>query len=210
MVIHLGKSEHLYEKPKLKKWLELQVIENNLKDAVDNGNTDKVIETLFSYISTALNISVEDLHEIAWYEVATAFLSIYNLNSPNTKFKILHAKVSDTSVPFNYDDRMQYVWINLLASKYGWTIEYINDLDFDDAIALLQEILYNEQLDKEWDWVRSENAYVYNENTKKSDFKPLDRLEWMREIKEAKHEIPTRIKKSMLPMGEGIKYEPKI
>lgn len=75
-----------------------------------------------------------------------------------------------------------------------------SELDPDDGVALLQEILTDDQLEKEWQWSLSEIAYPYNPDTKKSEFKNLPRPVWMqKEIRKPVKQI--KIPASMLPVG---------
>ena len=91
------------------------------------------------------------------------------------------------------------MWVNILAERYGWTFDTISNLDTDVALALIQEILTDKQLEKEFLWGMSEIAYPYNSQTKESKFSPLQRPYWM---KAAPQEIKmVRIRKSMLPVG---------
>jgi hypothetical protein len=57
-----------------------------------------------------------------------------------------------------------------------------------------------EQLDKEWTYSLSEIAFPYNSSTKKSEYKPLDRPEWMLPI--SPKQLPViKMRKDMMPMG---------
>ena len=109
---------------------------------------------------------------------------------------------------WDYEGRTWYSWVHDLAHAYGWSMEYIAELDIDDASSLLQELIIDDQLEKEFYWMTSEIAYPYNESSKKSEFKPLDRPIWMRDeirsIKEGKDQT-VRILKEHLPVGNIIK-----
>jgi len=101
---------------------------------------------------------------------------------------------------WEYDGRYVIQWIDLLAKEYGWTYDYISNLDINLVAHLIQEILVNDQLEKEWQYSLTEIAYKYDSGSKKSSLVPLNRPYWMR--KEADAVIKTtKIKKSLLPHG---------
>lgn len=114
-------------------------------------------------------------------------------------------KETNEKIGWEYSGRTWFVWLHLLASAYGWSINYIEYLDIDNAIALLQEILVDSQLKKEWEWSMSEIAYQYNEHTKTSKFVPLDRPEWMQPI--SKPVKKTKIRISDIPVGLVMKWD---
>jgi hypothetical protein len=121
--------------------------------------------------------------------------------SPRAKLPILTTKHTkeDKKLSWDYDGRTWNFYSHLLASNYGWTLEYIGKLGIDEVIAKIQEILTEEQLNKEFQWSMSEIAYPYNKSTKKSEFKPLKRPYWMlAEVTEIKK---IKILKSLLPIG---------
>ena len=80
-------------------------------------------------------------------------------------------------------------------------------MDIDDAISLIQEILYAEQLDREWEWALSEKSVHYDANTKTSKFKPLERPTWLKERKEGKPPQVTKIRADMIPSGVIMKWD---
>jgi len=96
-----------------------------------------------------------------------------------------------------------------LAKSYGWNVEYIAQLDVDDALALVQEISLEEQFDKEWSYSLSEVAYEYDTASKKSKLRTLPRPSWMNVATQAvKEKIESgqttrqvHIPKSFIPPG---------
>jgi hypothetical protein len=92
-------------------------------------------------------------------------------------------------------------------SKYGWTLENTENLYFNDAIAYIQEILIDEQLDKEWQWSLSEIAYQYNDALKKSEFKPLPRPSWMVGMNKIEPPKVERLPVGMMPQGLVMRWE---
>jgi hypothetical protein len=196
-----GKS-YVATRYKLRAWLKLDAVREKLVDAIDAKNIDGVATSLCSFVSIASNVS--DVSQLPWYEVANAFLSVENENKLNYQFALLRTSKKHVDNPaWEYEGRQWYWWNNILSTKYSWTPEYIAEMDIDDATGLLQEILVDEQMQREWQWSLTEIAYPYNENTKKSNFKPLDRPEWMMNIlPESMPKIQTmKIRKDMFPVG---------
>lgn len=100
---------------------------------------------------------------------------------------------------WSYDGRLWHQYSHMLARTYGWTLEYIANMTIVEALAKMQEIIVDEQLDREFYYGLSEMAYSYDQRSKVSKFNPLPRPSWMRpKIKEIKKfTIPA----SMLPIG---------
>ena len=198
----LGNIKYPLVRSKLRAWLALEIFYSNIIEAAEVGNRDGLVSSLYSYVSTAFSISVEELQLLPWYEITRSFKEIYQINIPSINFPMLHKRIkkeTNEEIGWEYSGRTWYIWLHLLAKEYGWSINYIEYLDIDDGIALLEEIMVNDQLNKEWEWSRSELAYSYNQNTKTSKFIPLERPEWMRPIpKPAKS---TRIRESDIPVG---------
>lgn len=199
-MIVLGKNEYTLEKPKLKKWLSLENLRLKLKDSVEKGNSDDFINQYYSLISFALGITREELENLPWIDVAVAYIEIVNLQVPDVEFPMLLAKNKGDD-DWNYEGREWYIWLHYLAKNYGWSIEYISDLDVNDAIALLQEILSSEFYAKEWQWGMSELAYTFDKNTNSGKYNPLPKPEWMK-TKTIKQELPkVKIRRDFLPSG---------
>jgi len=188
------------EQPKLKKWLELEDIKNKLVEAVEHKNYDEVADLLCSYVSTAVDLEAD---KMPWYETVDVFEAFLILCSPN-KIPILTKSEKTEKFPWDYDGREWYFWLHKLSSVYGWSAEYVEFMDFNDAISLMQEISIQEQLEKEWEWNLSEMSYSYNSTTKKSEHKPLSRPNWMAvglKPTDPNPDKPVKILKSMLPAG---------
>lgn len=110
------------------------------------------------------------------------------------------AKDTGEKISWNYDGRTLAIWINAFASAYHWTLNEILNLPLNTAVYLYQEIAVSEQLEREWQYSLTELAYPYNETTKKSEYKPLPRPDWM--SVEADKLIPvSKINVDMLPFG---------
>ena len=187
----------LVSRAKFKKWLELEDIRSQIKDAIDQGRNNKVASLLCSYLSIA--ICRGKWEKLPWEVVLTEYSFVVNLHTPSKDFRIFSGGPGEKS--FLINDSSWYSWANMLAKEYGWSIEYVAELDIEDAISLIQEILYSDQLQKEWEWALSENAIQYDKDGK-GKYKPLAKPKWMLPRKEETRELPkVKILKSMLPFG---------
>ena len=195
MTIKIDGVEYEYTRPPLKKWLALEDIRAKLHKAVEAHETQNVSKYLISVVSTALSIPEETLLERPWYEVAIAYLTISVNDMPRYDFPFLRTKIKDRKEIWDYEGRTWYVWAHMFSEKYGWKLDYISELDVDDAIALAQEISIDEQLEREWEWMTAEIAYQA-----KDGFKPLERPDWMRFTK-AEPVKMFKIRKDFMPSG---------
>lgn len=189
---------------KFKSWVSLQDILDDIHTAVE---ADQLSNSIIRFVSTAMFIPEEELNKKHWMEVAILFLSsqkdmglelqipMFSLSSSSTK----------TKLEWDYKGRNYYAWVHPVCAFYGWTLEYIDELDHNIVLAFIQEIELEKQFKREWEWSLSEMAYPYNSTTKKSSFSPLERPEWMKKRYEAPKTI--RLKKSSLPSGNVVKLD---
>jgi hypothetical protein len=180
----------------LRNWVRLSNIRKELSH--NHNVSNNILEAL------ALVDSDADYGTLPWYDVGEAFLTLLEDNLVTIKLPILDGKKGGEDSPWDYPQRDWYYWVNIFASTYGWTIDQIAELDIDDAVALLQEIEVESQLEREWEYQISDIdiAYPYNAQSKKHQFRPLNRPEWMkREIKVKMR----KIHKKHLPIGYVIK-----
>jgi hypothetical protein len=103
------------------------------------------------------------------------------------------------TLTWDYPNRSWWSLCRLLTKEFGWSVEYVENLDVATAMHIIQEVLIEEQLDKEWQWLLSERAVKYNEGTKKYEPNPLPRPNWMRPIPKQPKKI--MIRKDMMPVG---------
>ena len=205
--IHLGDTEYSVERFRLRKWLELEDIRADIVKATEELSIDRFVESVYAYIFMGIgqeqSLDRINLNHLPWFEVAAAYIEISAINVPRYAFPLLKAKVEEEKVAWDYDGRTWYIWSHALASEYGWNLEYIAELDIDDAIALLQEIIVKDQLEKEFEYGLSEIAYVYDSNSGKSKFQPMGRPGWM-EMLSAGTLKKVKFHKSMLPVGNVV------
>ena len=200
IVITIGDDEYSVSRSTLRQWLELEEIVKKIKE----GKSKDKAKAIYSYLSIVLGDGL-DFSELPWYQVTVAFSEIIILNSTKYDFPILKAKIKDVKVSWDYEGRTFYIWAHMIAEKYGWDIEYIGNLDIDDAVAFAQEIAIEEQLNKEWEWGLSENSIKWDKRGK-GKFQPLDRPDWMRLPFSREKELETtRIPKIMMPVGVIVK-----
>jgi hypothetical protein len=114
--------------------------------------------------------------------------------------------MKDEKESWDYSGRTWYIWSHMLASNYGWTLDTISAMEFEDAISLMQEIMINEQLNREWQWGLSEIAYSYNSTSKESKLRKLPRPDWM-EVTLVKPITKVMIPKNMMPVGGIVRMD---
>jgi hypothetical protein len=199
----IGDKEYTAQKSKLRTWLKLEQIKSAIYKAVENK--EHLASKIISYISTALGILEQDIENEAWYEIVDAYVVLNNLNSVSIRFPISTSVEKYEKAEWDYEERTWYVWLHLFAKNYSWNSEYVANLEIEDGIALLQEILVDNQLQREWEWGLTEMAYPYNQMTKKSEFKPLNRPSWMQK----KYTEPKKVKIPihLIPMGNVITHK---
>ncbi len=184
---------------KFRLWIELEEIKGKIVKAVREGHDDFPTH-LLSFISTALHVNSKHFQDANWENIVQSFYKIIQ-RLPTIDLPI--ATPSGDSVSkresWDYDGRTWHFYAHLLSSHYGWTLEYISQLQVGEALAKIQEILTDEQLDREFQYSLSEVAYPYDKNTKKSNFNPLPRPSWMRP--KIKQVVMRKMPRINLPIG---------
>ncbi len=200
-----GEARHV-ERPKFKRWLVLDNLFRKIRKAI---GTDSFPDLVLEFVSIAFGLSISDLETEDWDRVIHALFEFYKNMGPTVDFPILRQKPSGIIEPWDYEGRSWYFWLFLLAESFGWSIEYIENLDVDDAIGLIQEIAVKEQLEREWEWLLSPDiSFSFDPVTKSSKLRPLERPDWMsgvpvREIREDRFDIPEFMK----PQGVIISHK---
>ena len=202
VVLTLNGQEYTIYRATLRLWLQLEEHKDRVTTSAESGNIDGIVDAVYSYLSAVLLEEDIDLSELPWYEVIDAFYCAVTLNMPSLEFPLLKSVIDNQKFSWDYDGRTWYIWLNILSGK-SWSIEYIAELDIDDAIGLAQEIAIERQLELETQWALSERSVSYDKSGK-GKFHPLERPAWMlplpREIK------PGKIPKHMLPQGMIISW----
>lgn len=201
--IKIGGKDFLLQRLALGDWCKLEEVKKEIDDAVSKDDYELVFTKMVKFIETALRHSGLDWN-IPWFEFVEIYSKVTAENSPTKDFPILRSVQGDNKkLPWEYDGRSWYFWLNLFAKNYGWKSDEIYQMDIDDAIGLYQELAINDQLEKEFYYGLSEVAYPYNSGTKKSEYKPMPRPNWMLPI--VPKQLPIiRMKKDHLPLGNVI------
>lgn len=200
----LGK-EYSIVRLKLKGWTQLEPLKKQLEIAISKNDHQTTFEVMVKVIEMAIIPSQEvQWDALPWYDFLIVYSLVLQVNAPTIQFPILNSQQRDEKkLPWEYEGRSWYFWLNLFAKNYGWDEETISSLDIDTAIGAYQEIAIDEQLQKEWEWGLSEVTYSYDKSTKKSKHTPLQRPAWMNPI--ISKQLPVvRMKKSHIPVGNVI------
>lgn len=178
-----------------RRWLELEHHKKLISEAVESSEFP---EKVFDYLSTAFGDRKWDKQ--GWKTPVFSFLESLEKFNPDSSLPILHPpKDGKKDEDFDYKGRSWNYFSHLLADAYGWTLDYIAELDVNEALGHIQEVLTAEYLKQSFHHSLSEVAYVYDKNTKKSSYKPLPKPYWLRPLPKPIKKF--RIKRSMLPVG---------
>lgn len=185
---------------KFRKWIELEEKKEYIFKAIKEGS-DEFPRLLISFLSFALDVPRKTFLDVPWWITLRCFLYISSKSVPKIKIPILmdNKNKDRKKESWDYEGRYWHVYSHLLSKNYGWSLEYIAKLNVEEALSKIQEILIDEQLNKEFQWGMSEIAYPFDVQTKKSKFQPLPRPEWM--IPEPPQPKKSRIYKSLMPQG---------
>lgn len=182
-----------------KKWI---VLENKKVKIIEAANNKSDFPNcLFDYLFVALEINPKIYNQADWFRVILLFYACLS-KSPQVELPITSPSDDERykEDDWSYEGRNWHLYSHMLASAYGWTLEYISQLQVGEALAKIQEILTDKQLEHEFVYGLSEIAYPYNSQIKKNIFKPLDRPHWMKQKIESV--VPRfKIAKDMLPIG---------
>ena len=184
--------------PTFKKWIELETYKEKIHEAVETGDA-MFPKYILAYISTAYDVSIRWYEKADWVRLIIAFSFIAS-SCPKIELPLVTAThEKHDPEDWTYDGRTWHYYSHIISKAYGWTLEYISQLQVVDALAKIQEILTDDQLDREFQYSLSEIAYVYDKAAKVGKLKPLNRPAWMRKkiqpIK--KFMIPA----SLMPVG---------
>lgn len=186
----------------LKDWSKLEGLKRKVKEYTDSKDSESVYSTILQVFSIYPDLEKVEWDKVVWFEFTTMYRLVVEVNSPKIKLPILvEAKKEAEKLPWDYDGREWYFWVHSLASVYGWDLSDIEKLDIDTALALYQEIEVEKQFQREWEWSTTELAYPYNSNTKKSEYKKLDRPNWMLPSSNPAAVPKIKVRKDMMPVG---------
>ena len=204
VTVSLDGQEYEIHRARLGQYLRIQEASAGLLRASSEGDHRSIVDAIFAFFQVSIpDLTMEQFLENDWMQIAIAYAEIQNLNAP--AFDLAIFKYSDEGglpVPWEYPERIRFFWIHSLAKVYHWTREAIEHLWPEEASAFLQEIVADEQYEHEFIYSLSEVAYHYDQATKKSKFKPLQRPAWM-VLRDPKSLI-TRMPVALMPVGEVV------
>jgi hypothetical protein len=186
----------MWGEPRLRKWIELETYKDKIIKATDGGDLPFWI---LKFLSVALGVREQYFSQADWTKIVRAFYTI-SLLSPKLELPIATpSNEKQEDAEWSYDGRTWHLYSHMLAKSYGWTLEYISCLRIEEGLAKIQEILTDEQLEREFYYGLSEAAYSYDSRSKTSKFNPLPRPHWMRKRMKEIKKFP--IPAAMLPVG---------
>jgi hypothetical protein len=187
--------------------VRLEEQKNKILRAVEESS-DEFPNHLFDFLSTALHFPSHYFRRASWVNVVKAFYVSLTHNTHRTELSLFRPSTSKNekqeNMAWDYDGRSLHLYSHLLAKEYGWKLEYIYNLKLDYALPLIQEILLEEQLEKEFQWTMSERSAYYDDKSKTTKMNPLPRPEWMTKVKELKELKITKTPTNMLPVGQAL------
>jgi hypothetical protein len=206
--VSISGEQHEFSRLKLRKWIELSVLKEQITIAVDTKSAEMLADAICKFVSTAICVPEETIQNADWKDVALAFSSCIEENEIDRTIPLFKYNEKQDEEVWEYPGRGWYVWWHKFSKEFGWTSDIIAELDVDDAFKLLQEMLLSEQLEREWQWSLSEKSSGYDENTKKGKYIELPRPSWMAKPKREQPKV-IQIPRSLLPVGNVVRYEPK-
>lgn len=191
-IITLAGQEVTVPRARLGLHLRLGSLSDDFEEAPGSPEMAVAIQSYFE----VLGLDISHLRPV---EILRAFIELRAFNSWQMELAFMKdAGPKPGPEPYDYPGR-NWAWvIHKLASRYGWTRDYIFSLYPEEAAAYLQEILVSEHFEAEERYRLSELAYTYDKNSKTRRYVPLSKPAWMVNQELPK---PVRILKSMLPFG---------
>lgn len=199
---------YLLRKPRFRLWATLENLKHDVLTAVEDSEIN-LPNLIFSYLSTAVFIPV-NFEKIYWKDVIESFYKVHGVTSTIRKIPITfnQSESKGDKDPWDYSNRLWPLYMHIIAKAYGWSDTKIAKLSVDNALAYIQEILTDKQLEKEFVWTMAEVAYVYDKSSKKSKFQPLTRPYWM--ITQKPNKKAPAVPKSLLPVGNIVRISNEI
>lgn len=181
--------------------LRLAALAGEVEQALTDKSPQLVADKIRDYLSLT-GLSADDATGV---QQLLAYISLLELNTIQFTFAFQYwqGDPDHKPPPYQYPGRAWAWWVHKLASRYGWTREYIFDhLWPEEAAAYIQEILVSEYDEADEARSMSKLGYHYDEKTQIAKFVPLPRPSWMKE--KEKPQTPRRVRRDMLPIGNVI------
>jgi hypothetical protein len=137
-------------------------------------------------------------------ELLRAYVALIHLNQIVAEYPAFGERAAngkERKDPWDYSTRWVFTWVHTLAKTYHWSREEILGLDLDEAAGYIQEIVLSNQLDAEWEYQLSPNAYSYDQASKSMKFRPMTRPLWMQPKLPQVKQIPNKLR----PQGNVIR-----
>lgn len=167
---------------KFKEWIDLEDRRIEIDGASDR-TTDEFPKLVVQFLSDALALPRWVWARLPWMEVWAAYLGVSVALSFKGYLPIVSLPSDGTYTKpiWDYPHRTWYFYANLIAGRYGWTLETISNLPVFDGMACVQEILLSEQSEREFQWSMSEASVIYDSKSQTSKPNPLSRPYWMKQ-----------------------------
>jgi hypothetical protein len=199
-----------HKRYKFKQWIDLEDKKIAIAGALAE-NKEESPRLIFEFLTSALPLPNRVWKSIFWVDVVSAYSLVATALPVRRYLPII--SIPYTGEPaekpaWDYPGRTWYYYSNLIAHAYGWSLEYIANLDVFDGMALVEEILIKEQQDKEFVWNMSEASVSYDAKTKVTKHIDYPRPYWMTSVQPGSP-VPikkTKIPRAFMPIGE-VHYE---
>lgn len=207
VIVTLGGREWEISRARLGGFLRLQQARESINRGVEEAANGWIVDGIFEFLRVSIpDLEASKFYTSPWHDVFYAYSQIEELNRlpHGAEFAILKfpTKTSHRSVPWDNPLRAVIIWIHLIAKNYSWSRSEIEHMWPEEAIAFVQEIMADEQMDREFVHMLSAVAYEYNKTTKKSQYRPLARPMWM--VMQSVDDVITMLRKDFLPVGNVI------
>lgn len=184
--------------------LRLGKLSEEIMEAIEGGDGQKAAALIASYFSLS-GLDTIGLSGVGQLACLTPLLELNQIKMLFAFQKEVSEKLDKP--PYDYDGRNWAWWVHKLATRYGWTAEYIFNLWPEEVAAYLQEIIIAEYDELDEKRRLSEIGWTYNKATKEYNFHPTPRPSWI--IEDKKKLQLRRIRRDMLPVGNVIRLDEK-
>jgi len=192
------------KRPRFGLHLRLGKLSEKIMDAIEGGDNEQAAALIARYFE----LSGFDTTQLSGVEQLICLTPLLELNRVKMLFAFQKYPAGEhDKPPYEYNGRNWAWWVHKLATRYGWTSDYIFNLWPEEAAAYLQEIIVSEYDELDERRSLSKVAYQYNKATKEYNFHPIPRPGWI--IEDKKKTKPRRVRRDMLPVGNVIRLNDK-
>jgi len=192
------------ERPRYGLHLRLGKLAAEITEEIEGGNGQRAAALITRYFE----LSGLDSTGLSGVEQLACLTPLLELNRVKMLFAFqTYVSGKLDNPPYDYEGRNWAWWVHKLATRYGWTSEYIFNLWPEEAAAYLQEIIISEYDELDEKRRLSEVGWTYNKATKEYNFHPTPRPSWI--VEDKRKLQPRRIRRDMLPVGNVISLNDK-